>query len=224
MVRFIVLVLFGCITLQTDLLAQQMTEGMVSFDITYPNLPENKKQQAIYLPSNMYVLLKGDQVRMELKTILGPVISLTNSKTRESYVLSEMMGKKLAMHSTFDQVKKVADKLRRDNPVPPKQVNYTGKTKKIAGYTCKHMLLKTVIDGLPVILDAYYTEDIPPMINDLFNNGYDIEMKGFLMQYKVIQDGMEVVYTATAVEPKAISDDLFLVPKEFEIVPQFSGY
>jgi hypothetical protein len=62
------------------------------------------------------------------------------------------------------------------------------------------------------------------MINDLFNNGYDIEMKGFLMQYKVIQDGMEVVYTATAVEPKAISDDLFLVPKEFEIVPQFSGY
>jgi hypothetical protein len=200
--------------------AQTFKEGMISFRITYPSLSAEMKQQEEYLPRNLYVLLKNHMTRLELKTIMGPVITISNNQTTEVYVLTEMLGKKLAMKSTSEDSKRIAKKV---SPDMVKKVEETTETKMIAGYKCRKVLVHITTGGKTTTSAIYYTTDIPPVYNDTYNNGFDINIPGFIMQYSVTQEGIETLFTAEKVEAKPVSDSIFDIPAGYEVMQRFAN-
>jgi GLPGLI family protein len=200
--------------------AQSFKEGMISFRITYPSLSAELKQQEEYLPQNLYVLLKNHMTRLELKTIMGPMITITNNKSGEVVILTEMLGKKLAMKSTVEDSKRITKKV---SPDMTKRVEETGETKTIAGYLCKKARVHITTGGKTQSSDIYYAPDISPMYNDTYNNGFDIIIPGFIMQYSIVQEGLETTFTAIKVEQKPVSDSVFDIPAGYEIMPRFAN-
>lgn len=206
-----------------QLRAQRIKEGMVSFVIRYENLTGEMKEQQDYLPTNMYILFKEDKSRIEIKTVMGPMVTLSDSKQKISYVLTEMFGKKMAMKVTPEGAKKAADQMKKSNMIGEKKLVLTNETKKIAGYTCKKALVKTTIEGKPAELICYYTNELAPVMNDTYNNGYDLNIDGFVMEYSLVQNGVTMIFTAEKVEAKTVSDESFVVPAGYQIVDQFGG-
>lgn len=202
------------------LMAQPFSEGMISFKITYPSLSAELKKQEEYLPQNLYVLTKNHMTRLELKTIMGPMITITNNKTSEVVILTEMLGKKLAMKSTVEDSKRISKKV---SPDMTKRIEETGETKTIAGYLCKKARVHITTGGKTQASDIYYSPDIPPMYNDTYNNGFDIVIPGFIMQYSIVQEGVETTFTAVKVEPKQVSDSVFEIPAGYELMPRFAN-
>ncbi len=202
-------------------IAQHTFEGMISFDIKYDSIPQQLKESSMYLPTNMYVLMKGSKQRMELKTIMGPSIIIIDVETNESYALSSMMGKKIAMHISSEQNKQMKEKLNTQHGSGNPKIEYTTQTKTIAGYTCNKIIINSIVDGKPFTFAAYYTKDLPPIHSDSYSN---LDINGCILEYQLFEEGIRMTYTASGVEIKKLDDNLFIVPSDYQIVPYQIGY
>jgi GLPGLI family protein len=201
--------------------AQSTFEGMISFDISYDSIPAQQKESSLYLPTNMYVLMKGAKQRMELKTIMGPSIIIIDVEKNESYALSSMMGKKIAMYISPEQNKQMKDKLNMQHGSGIPKVNYTNQSKNIAGYECSKIIIQSTVDGKPFTFIAYYTKELPPIHSDSYSN---LDVNGCILEYQLFEEGIRMTYTATGVELKKLDDNLFTVPSDYQIVPYQIGY
>lgn len=104
-----------------------------------------------------------------------------------------------------------------------KKVEETTETKMIAGYKCRKVLVHITTGGKTTTSAIYYTTDIPPVYNDTYNNGFDINIPGFIMQYSVTQEGIETLFTAEKVEAKPVSDSIFDIPAGYEVMQRFAN-
>lgn len=216
-----IIISFCCLLFAIDSFAQPSFEGMISFDIKYDSVPEQLKENSLYLPTNMYVLMKGSKQRMELKTIMGPSIIIIDAETNESYALSSMMGKKIAMHITPEQNKQMKDKLNSQHGSGNPKVEYTTQTKTIAGYKCTKIIINSIVNGKPFTFAAYYTKDLPPIHSDSYSN---LDINGCILEYELFEEGIKMTYTASGVEVKKLENSLFIVPSDYQIVPYQMGY
>jgi GLPGLI family protein len=210
-----------CLCVLFSVSAQNTFEGMISFDIRYDSIPVQQKESSIYLPTNMYVLMKGAKQRMELKTIMGPSIIIIDVEKNESYALSSMMGKKIAMYISPEQNKQMKDKLNSQHGSGVPKVEYTNQSKTIAGYKCSKIIIQVNVDGKPFTFIAYYTKELPPIHSDSYSN---LDVNGCILEYQLFEEGIQMTYTATGVDMKKLDDNLFSVPSDYQIVPYQIGY
>ncbi|MFA6517331.1 MAG: DUF4412 domain-containing protein [Bacteroidia bacterium] len=200
----------------TNLLAQHIQEGSVEFKITYPGLKGQAKEDLELLPQSMVIYFKPGKFRLELHTIAGTTVLLTHVLKQESYMLMEMMGKKIAMLSTTEENRK----LEEENKLKyPSEISLGNTTKKIAGYPCREFRVKAQHDSGTHQFIGYYTDELPDFASTISSTLYK-DIKGFMLEYETMTNGLIMHFTAVKITPKSIDDVWFEVPPDYQITKQ----
>lgn len=181
-------------------------EGKVVFGLEY-ELPEAMESQRSMLPSQMDMLISQSKTKVVQNTMMGAQIVLTDTKENSSHLLINMMEQKMAI--------KIAKPTKEEKAkqVQPKY-KYDDKTKKIAGYKCKHAIM--IIEdenGEENEVDVYYTEEIPASANDKLKG-----LKGFPLEYTISPQGLTMVVTANSVSKEKIAASEFEIPSDYTIM------
>ncbi|MGB1317787.1 MAG: DUF4412 domain-containing protein, partial [Flavobacteriales bacterium] len=158
------------ITLPT--LAQKKFEGSITFGLEYKDLPAEMAAMEAMLPDEMTTRVKGDKTRMEQSMGMGmSQVTITDMKKKSGMLLMDMMGKKMAVEMSKDELDKMDKKDKSKKP----EFKYVDGTKEVAGYKCKRALV--TMEGIGE-MELYYTEDIPSGASTQFEG-----LKGFPLEY-----------------------------------------
>ena len=171
----------------------QNFEGKVTYGIEYSNIPE----------STFY--LKGEKSRFEQNMgMAGTQTLVSNSATKETFMLMDLMGQKLKL--VFNE-----DELKVEDEVKP-TVNYIKGSKKIAGYKCNIAEVTYPAEGESPerTVTVYYSKKIQGAGHSQFKM-----LNGFPMEYTSSMQGMEVTVSAKEVKEQAVSDEYFSTPEGY---------
>ena len=117
----------------------------------------------------------------------------------------DMMGKKVAMEMTKEELEKM-DKNGSSKKKP--EFKYIDGEKEIAGFKCKKAIV--VLEGAGE-MELYYTEDLPAGASTQFEG-----LKGFPLEYTIAQGPMKIKVTASSVKQEKINSSLFEIPDGYD--------
>lgn len=185
-------------------MAQKTFEGTVKFAITYGDLPPEMAGYEAMLPKELTTKIKNGNSKTEQSTAMGTNITIAD-KDGNATILMNMMGQKVA-------IKESAKDKKQENNKPI--ITYIDETKEIAGYKCKKAELKFA--DTDEVMVVYYTEDISTLATNpqIGVNG----LKGFMMEYSLENQGIEMTISASTVTKEKISDAEFIVPSDYEVM------
>lgn len=187
-------------------------EGVITYNISISG-PNLSAELTAMFPKTMTLTVKGSDSRNEAVSAMGTMVEITNYSKKLTITLMGMMGKKVAIKKTLDEVTK--DMGNDPKPV----VQMTGETKDIAGYKCKKAIITIDNKGKKITIDAWFTDELGGKELNWGNSVYrDIE--GMLMEYSVVEQGMTMKYSAASVEKKAVSDSEFEIPADYTLTTE----
>lgn len=189
--------------------AQDFFEGTIKYKITYEGRELTATEKA-QMPTEQTVYYKGGQARTDMVTAMGTVTTLSNSETKETVLLLDMMGNKMAVKTTKEETEKAMTEL------PEPVINKLEETKEIAGYKCT----KTEITVENNTITSYTTNDLN--VKDANWQSYK-GLTGVMLEYSVnnAQDEeLIMTFTATEIAKSKIKPKLFEVPADFQIMTQ----
>jgi GLPGLI family protein len=117
----------------------------------------------------------------------------------------DIIGNKTAMKMTE------AEMARQKRKVPEYEIKQTEEKREIAGYPCKKADIKSK-DG---DFSVWYTEDIA-----VRNSNWDSPFKGihgFLMEFAMVQNGMNMKLAAKKVSEEKVDDSMFIIPEGYKM-------
>ncbi|PLX01257.1 MAG: hypothetical protein C0594_13570, partial [Marinilabiliales bacterium] len=172
--------------------------GYVKYEIkTEGYLDAQEKAQQ---PTEMTISFSGPKARTEIVTPMQSQVLITNSEEKEMIILLDIMGNKVALTTGKEDFEKSKEEM------PKTEVNITDETKEIAGYTCKKA--EVITDGNTSVY--WFTEDLKVDDPNWYTN-YS-EIKGVLLEYKIVTENFTQSYKAVEVKKKKRKDYLFEVP------------
>lgn len=191
----------------SPLFAQKLTEGKVVYEISFPEMDENEKANGM-TPTEATLFFKENLLRMEMKIMGMGTVVISNSKDKSVTTLMDLMGNKLAIKMTGEEMAKERSKMTGSSY----QTRLTSETKDIAGYRCKKALA-TNKDGNEITI--YCTTDIMAV-----NLGFAEQYKGidgFPMEYQMAQNGMNMKFVAKNVTKQKVDQSKFVIPSDYKI-------
>jgi hypothetical protein len=183
-----------------------LSEGKVVYQITYPDMELDSKMSSM-LPKESVLYFKANKTRTETSMGMGiSSASITDSKSGSVTTLMDMMGNKIAMVLTPEELKNMKKGGEEDV-----QIIQEKETKVIAGYTCNRTTIKQK-DGNS--FELYYTDRIntTSQLNEQYKN-----LKGFPMEYSVNQKGLQMKMVATSVTDEKVPDSLFKISDGYQV-------
>lgn len=187
-------------------LAQKKFEGTVKFDLSYEDLPAEMAAMEAMLPDEMVTIIKGEKSRLEQSMGMGmSSVTITDMKKGSGVLLMDMMGKKIAMEMTKEELEKM-DKKKASQKKP--EFKYVDGSKEIAGYKCKKAIVS--VEGAGE-MELYYTEDLPAGASKQYEG-----LKGFPLEYTIAQGPMKIKVTANSVKEEKVNAKLFEIPEGYD--------
>lgn len=200
------IVAFMALAIALPTLAQKKFEGTINFSLEYQDLPAEMAAMEAMLPDEMTTMIKGDKTRLEQSLGMGmSQVTISDMKKGSGVLLMNMMGKKMAMEVSKEELEKLDKKNARDKKPDFK---YVDGEKTIAGYKCKKAMVS--IDG-SAALEVYYTEDLPAAASKQYEG-----LKGFPLEYTISQGPMKIKATATKVSQEKLNSSLFEIPDGYD--------
>ncbi len=193
------LLLFVGLTVQTQ--AQDYT---IEYEMDMKGGDLDPQAAAMMEGMTMKMMFKDTKVRVETDMSMGKTTAIVDAENKEGVALMDMMGMKMAVPMGADEFNQAEEQETPD-------INWTGKTKKIAGYLCSQAIMKD--DGGEV--EMWVAKDI--QVNAAGTDFDYGDIGGFPLQMDVDQDGTKIKMMATDVSTKKLNSDLFDV-----VIP--SGY
>ncbi len=187
-------------------------EGVITYSISFPNSTLPADQLAMF-PKESIVSVKGNNSRNESASAMGNMIEITNYDKKFTVTLLDMMGKKLAIKKTLDEINNDLGK----QPKPSIQV--TTETRDIAGYHCKKAIITLEKDGKKTTFDVWYTGELGGRESNFGNPLYQ-DIDGMLMEFSFQERTLTMKYSVTKVEKKTLSDSIFEIPADFKLTTQ----
>jgi GLPGLI family protein len=187
-------------------LAQKSFEGTVNYDLSYQDLPAEMAAMEAMLPDEMSIQIKGEKTRLEQSMGMGmSSVTITDMKKGSGVLLMDMMGKKMAVEMSKEELEKM-DKKKAADKKP--EFKYLDETKEIAGYKCKKAIVS--VEGAGE-LEIYYTEDLPAGASKQYEG-----LNGFPLEYTVAQGPMKIKMTAKTVKQEKLDKSLFETPSGYD--------
>lgn len=205
------LLLLSCLFLAIFANAQDF-EGKVVYDIKLPATLD--PQMKMMMPKEAVGYFKDGKVRMETQAAMGmTTTSIANSKSGESVVLMNVMGSKYAIKGSGDD-KEEKEMMERT------EVKLSDSTKTVAGYTCKKALVTftTKETNEKVNMNLWYTQDIKASNKHI--SGPMGKIDGFILEYSFSQQGIDMLFSASAVTKQPVEESLFTVPADYKFMTQ----
>ncbi|KYG71277.1 uncharacterized protein DUF4412 [Roseivirga ehrenbergii] len=175
-------------------------QGVITYGIKYSQLPKEMKGMESMLPSEMMFSIKDSKIKIEQSLMGGSQVVISNQKEKTAEILMDMMGQKIHIHMSKEEIE--AEEANTKNP----EVTYLNETKKLAGFTCKKVLVKTE-DGSESVM--WITDKISVKHKDFQY------LNGFPLEYETEQEGMIMHISALKVEEKKLGDEHFGVPEGY---------
>ncbi|MCD4747429.1 MAG: hypothetical protein K8R58_14125 [Bacteroidales bacterium] len=189
-------------------------KGIIIYEITYPNSDFDASTLAM-LPKTLKITIKGNKSKSEMKTAMGTQTGISNGDDQTAIILMDMMGQKIAVNSTTEEIEKELAEM------PEPNIEYSNETKEIAGYSCKKAII-TIKDkdtNEETVLNVYYTDELGSKELN-FQNPIFKDINGAMLEYEIDANGMNMKFTAKEVQKKKISDKEFEIPEGYEIITQ----
>ena len=123
----------------------------------------------------------------------------------------DMMGKKFAVKIAASDIEKEMEKAGEI------EVIKTEETRDILGYTCKKAIVKLKDSGQE--MTVYYTDELSTGIENS-NNPMFKDIDGMMLEFSMVQNGMDMHFTAVNIEKKKVSDSEFEIPEGYEEITQ----
>ena len=185
---------------------KEINEGIITYDIEYLD-DATEKPIIELLPTEMTVKFNKTHSIQTVDGWMGifKICGIVNEQEKTKSALLKIMADKY-----FYTTKINDEKLFGFNPMNGKRIQYTNKTKKIAGYKCKKAIITWGIESF----DVYYTDKIK-IAGINWNNSYP-EIDGILLQYQADIFGIKTVFTAKNIEETKIDSLEFLIPEDYK--------
>ncbi|MEY3399475.1 MAG: hypothetical protein RL220_2069 [Bacteroidota bacterium] len=191
--------------------ASAQFEGKINMSISVKAEDPDMAGMEAFMPTSMTYYVKQSKARVETSTIMGNMIMLMDTVKREMITCMDMMGKKIAMVMSLDEMQNSEDAKKAKESM---KIDYTKDTKVVAGYTCKKAKVSMDVEGSKIETDIWYTEEIQN-----FNTEYQ-EIKGFPLEFSMTAQGFTMSYSTTAISKELVADNLFEVPEGYELTTQ----
>ena len=149
--------------------------------------------------------------RTEISMGMGKNITIYNAEYNSAVSLIDMMGQKLAIKMTPEDLDKEAAE------TGDVEVVHLDETKDILGYSCKKALVKVKDSGDE--FEVYYTEELSTGIENHGNPMFK-DIKGMMMEFVMEQNGMKMHFLAVSVDKKKVSKKDFEVPEGYEEITE----
>ncbi|MFH2143291.1 MAG: DUF4412 domain-containing protein [Bacteroidota bacterium] len=208
MKSFIVL-LSLCTFIFTIAKSQNYFEGTIKYNITYEGRELSAAEKA-QMPSEQVVYYKEGQARTDMVTAMGTVITISNSDTKETVLLLDMLGNKMAVKSSKEENEKAISEMTEPEIVS------LDETKEIAGYKCKKTEIKS--DGNKIT--AYTTDELN--VKDANWQNYK-DLTGVMLEYSVNNSQDEdliMTFSAVEITKSKIKPKIFEVPSDYQMMTQ----
>ncbi|OYU96855.1 MAG: hypothetical protein CFE21_00785 [Bacteroidetes bacterium B1(2017)] len=196
-----------------------ITEGKLFYDITYKNLGPEMKRNEHMLPHEASFYFKNNKTRMEMGLGgIGKNSTIYDREKKTSTILLNISGKKFALVKSDSEMVEIKKSMNLDTVQKTIKIDYSNETKIIAGKTCKKAIINKTSKGITQSSDCWYTTEIPPFNTE--NDALLNEIKGFLMEYSITENGMTMVMKVKMVNPIPIEDKLFEIPPSYQLVTE----
>jgi GLPGLI family protein len=159
------------------------------------------------MPKTMVLTIKGDKSRSEMVMGMGKTVAISNAETKESIALIDMMGQKIAVKSTPEEIQEEI------SGSPKMTVETTDETKDILGYMCNKAIIKSD-EGTQIIV--YYTKELGTGAT-YFDDPQFKDITGLMLEFEIPNEGMSMKFTAITVESKNVADTEFEIPEGYQI-------
>ena len=184
------------------LTAQKSFEGVVTYSISFEKSGLPPDAIAMLSGAESVIYFKGDKRRVDMKTLMQSTSSVIDDKAKTMLMTMDVMGQKYMIRMNEADLKKEKD------AAPVNSINYLDETKEIAGYKCKkaEVTMKDA-DGSAQLFVVFYTDAIPT--NDMRNTFEGL--KGFPLQYDIVQAGIAMSFTAISISIDPVPDSKFVL-------------
>lgn len=188
--------------------SKSIKEGVISYDITYPEISEDNVMLDL-MPKKMETAFKDNSFRSDIIAGMGlfktSIIWEMENETLTQSV--KMLSKKYASELKIEDIEMLNPSLANIS------IEYTDKTKEIAGLECKEAIIHK--EGMPSF-SIYYTEKIK--INSPNKGTPFKEIPGVLMEYDMINYNTHMHFVANKVEESIIQKDDLKLEDDYSIV------
>jgi hypothetical protein len=189
---------------------KELASGKIEFRITYDK-DEVGGYSSSVLPRQMTMEFSGNMVRNTIEGGLGffSLVNITDLKTYQHTTWLKFIDKKYIYEGD-----------KRESPccfgmLSGMKLNYTDRTKEIAGLECRHVLASFPDNGIESF-DIWYTEDIDidnPNSNSPFN-----DIQGVLLEFNTLMGNANMHMIATRYNAQKIPQKQFQLPKNYRPV------
>jgi hypothetical protein len=192
----------------------RLNEGKILFDIHYEDVPIQYQSKVEQLAKDAVIYFKGNKSRTEMGIgIFGKNTTIVDKDSNTVFVLLTVFGNRFALKKTTQELTQLKNPNQTIlNPImlPDERL--------IAGFKCKHLVLKTVILSDTLESHCWYSPEIAP-IN--FNNDPSFEkIEGMVLEFYVQADQMKIHLKAKEVLSVPIEHTQFKVPLNYQMVDE----
>jgi hypothetical protein len=195
--------------LLTPVFGQKTFEGVITYKISYPDNKFTESQMAMF-PKILTVTIKGEKSRTDIQTGMGNTIEISDYATKTKTTLLDMMGQKFAIRSTWEEIQKEMESEAKG------QVQLTGETKVIAGYTCKKAIVTVDDKGTKYTFDVFFNSELGPKAANFDNPVYK-DIDGVMLEFSMHTPQFTMKFTATAIDKKSIPAKDFEIPQDYTL-------
>ena len=181
-------------------------KGVITYKVTVTGSEVTDEVRAM-MPKTMVMTVKDGKSRTEMVMGMGKTVVIANAEDKTSVVLLDMMGQKMAIKSTMEDIQKELDE------APEYTVEKTSETKTILDYTCKKAIIRSS-EGTEIIV--YYTDELGTGAT-YFDDPQFKEIDGLMLEFEIPEQGMNMKFTAINVEKKNVSDTEFDIPDGYQV-------
>lgn len=188
---------------------EHMVEGIMTYKITYLQ-DESENPLISLMPPTLEMTFKNNAVKMEVEGWMGVFKStfIKPGASDEAINMLKMMGKR------YYYVSDTEDGFMGMTSYHNLNLQFTGKTKQILNYKCKHAMAS--VPDTDIRFDVYYTDKIAIKNPNQYTPFAAIS--GVLMEFSMEINGIKMLLQAKDIKGCEIPDDVFLVPKNYQKV------
>lgn len=192
----ILIVLFSC----KSKVHKQNDEGVIVYDLSFPKIGS-----VFFLPKEMTTHFKKNKTRIEMSAMgFFKIIYIADTEKKEVIKIIEIIGSKYACKFNEEELKEEIASL------PTFDIDYSGDADKILGYNCKKAVITN--EETDEKFAIYYSEELGTK-NINWMTPYQ-EIQALLLNYRYIQNGMEMKLVAKEISKIRVDDIVFKIDKE----------
>jgi hypothetical protein len=188
----------------------QIKEGTITYNMTMEGMPP--EQAAMMGDMEVKFSFKENKSLIETSTMMMSQQTVIDDKGLT--LLVEVMGNKIAVKQTKDEMAKEEAKLKDKTPDP--KIEYVNETKTIAGYECKKAIVTMVVgkDKKEEKQEIWYSDKFNYLDKDGKPKGEIKGLKGIPFEYTSYRAGFKSKLIAKEITTESVNDDKFNLSTE----------